>query len=399
MNENSLKSTRKRAPIAAVRARGTAYLMVLATCVLVTVMGVSSVMAMRVYQKTANLQADGIGARLNALAGVETVARMMKADPNWRTNNPSGTWGTSVAVGTGSMTYSVTDAVDGVLSNSNCDPVVVRSYGFQGKARSIVELTLKPDPAFTTGYRTAVMGLHPVAYWPLRETSGTTAADVMGVSNGTYKNGVTLNVAAPDCCDVSPQFDGVNDLVTIPHTSDMLLDSGTVAFWFRTASSNTTQGLFSKFMTASLTGGNFEVRLNGGTFVKVTLAGALSTNTMTGSTSIAANTWYHVATTFGASGMKLYINGLLVGSNAYTGGWGVTSGGSGNTRPITLGATTTLATALLPDLFDNPLNGRMSKVAIFNYALNSTQVLALKNAGLPTRTMKIVPGSWKQIVE
>src|SRR5215469_8556155 len=45
-------------------------------------------------------------------------------------------------------------------------------------------------------YSNAVISLNPVGFWPLNETSGTTAFDVSGNgNNGTYQSGVTLGAA------------------------------------------------------------------------------------------------------------------------------------------------------------------------------------------------------------
>ena len=46
---------------------------------------------------------------------------------------------------------------------------------------------------------------------------------------------------------------------------------------------------------------------------------------------IVLDTWQHLAFTFGVDGMKLYIDGVLVGENAYTGGM------ENNTQPIVIG--------------------------------------------------------------
>ena len=56
--------------------------------------------------------------------------------------------------------------------------------------------------------------------------------------------------------------------------------------------------------------------------------------------SVAAGQWHHVVVTFGDAGMQLYLDGSLVDSDAYTGGLGTTSGGSGNYEPIAIGANT-----------------------------------------------------------
>lgn len=48
--------------------------------------------------------------------------------------------------------------------------------------------------------------------------------------------------------------------------------------------------------------------------------------------------WYHVHVSFGEDGLSLLLNDTEVDTDPYTGGLGTSSGGSGNTEPIVLGA-------------------------------------------------------------
>ena len=65
-------------------------------------------------------------------------------------------------------------------------------------------------------YIDKVIGLGPIAYWPLNEGSGTTAAcQINPAQNGTY-TGVTLaNDATGSFGTAAPFFDGANDYVNI----------------------------------------------------------------------------------------------------------------------------------------------------------------------------------------
>jgi len=66
-------------------------------------------------------------------------------------------------------------------------------------------------------YISKVIATSPLAYWPLKETSGTVAADVVGGFNGTYKRNVsTMGVeAGPSPGTTAPTFDGTNDVINI----------------------------------------------------------------------------------------------------------------------------------------------------------------------------------------
>lgn len=62
-------------------------------------------------------------------------------------------------------------------------------------------------------YADKVMGYSPIAYWPLTETSGTTAVcQVNPAQNGTYIGPTLANGTAPDGSPC-PLFDGANDRV------------------------------------------------------------------------------------------------------------------------------------------------------------------------------------------
>src|SRR6185503_4046335 len=80
------------------------------------------------------------------------------------------------------------------------------------------------DPATLTvitpaagSYSAAVLAAHPMAFWRLGETSGTTAYDYVGGNNGTYNN-VALGVdgAITGDPDKAAGFDGSTSYVDTP---------------------------------------------------------------------------------------------------------------------------------------------------------------------------------------
>jgi hypothetical protein len=80
-------------------------------------------------------------------------------------------------------------------------------------------------------YSKAVLGLGPLAYWPLNETSGTAAVDLVGAHNGTY-TGVDLAQSQPPF--TAPLFDGTNDYCNIYSawlTSNFTGQEGALAYW------------------------------------------------------------------------------------------------------------------------------------------------------------------------
>lgn len=87
-------------------------------------------------------------------------------------------------------------------------------------------------------YVNRVLATGPIALWPLSETSGTTARDVVGGRNGTYAN-VTLNAATFGDGTGAPLFDAANEVVQLPTTNlDNVFDksAGTISVWLRVRS-------------------------------------------------------------------------------------------------------------------------------------------------------------------
>lgn len=67
-------------------------------------------------------------------------------------------------------------------------------------------------------YIQKVLGYNPIAYWPLTETSGTTAVcQVNAAQNGTYARDVSVMGTGVGIGDgnTAPDFDGTNDFVNI----------------------------------------------------------------------------------------------------------------------------------------------------------------------------------------
>jgi hypothetical protein len=226
---------------------------------------------------------------------------------------------------------------------------------------------------------TLVDGHSPIANWHLSESSGTTAVDSAGNLDGVYQGGVTLDADGVLNDDSAAQFDGSNDFVEVAHDDSMLLDNGTVQFWFNADDTSGTQGLFSKDSSGYDTGGHFTAYLDGSD-LKIRLQSTSATYTIE-SSGINAGEWNHVAVTFGDDGFKLYVNGTQADSDGYTGGWGTSSGGSGNYEPITIGANAWGSGNLTTSGWSDPFEGKIDEVSIFGSAIGAADIQAMYDAG------------------
>ncbi len=223
----------------------------------------------------------------------------------------------------------------------------------------------------TTSYQQAVLESGPVFYWRLGEPAGaTTAQDATGRGNiGSYTGPLTLGVPggiARDS-DTAAAFDGSSGNVFAAATS-MNPQTYSLELWFSTAT--TTGGKLVGF-------GNKQTGLSNShdRHVYMTNAGRLVFGAYPGRivavTSSAAyndGRWHHVVATMGASGMALYVDGSLVGSDAnatsedYTGYWRVGGDKVGGSWPSA------------PSSYY--FAGTIDEVAVYQTALTGEQVAA-----------------------
>ena len=176
-----------------------------------------------------------------------------------------------------------------------------------------------------------------------------------------------------------PRFSrGNNDYIEVAHDDAYLLDNGSIQLWFNADDLAQDQALFSKDSTGYDTGGHLNLMLTTSGRLNLRLQSANGDQELySASGSVSAGQWHHVVVTFGDAGMQLYLDGSLVDSDAYTGGLGTTSGGSGNYEPIAIGANTygsgDLTITPLVEFFD----GRIDEVAIFGSQLSQADVQRL----------------------
>jgi hypothetical protein len=98
-------------------------------------------------------------------------------------------------------------ATSATLNVSDADAATSGSYTVTvknplGSATSTVAQLQLEQP--TSAYESAIVAVHPLAYWRLGETNGTTAYDYAGGFNGTYASGAIQGVPGPE----SPAFPG-----------------------------------------------------------------------------------------------------------------------------------------------------------------------------------------------
>ncbi|MEM1185722.1 MAG: LamG-like jellyroll fold domain-containing protein [Planctomycetota bacterium] len=196
----------------------------------------------------------------------------------------------------------------------------------------------------------------PVAHWQF-EADG--VSDRVGDHDGSYAGDAGQN----DVESRSASFDGSGDYVEIPHSSDLELDGGTIELNFRTDDADAKQGLFSKDSTSYDDGGHLTVWVNDGG-IEVRLQSDDTSYWVQADGVVENGEWTNVQVSFGDGGLHLFVNGELADSNSYTGGLGSTSGGSGNTEPIVIGANAWQSGNGTSDNLKDHFQGEIADVAI-----------------------------------
>jgi hypothetical protein len=127
---------------------GGVYIAVLATALVVALLGMSAMIGQRLQNRMIGAQGDIRQAQLNANTAVELALLTMKNDTNWRTTNSNGNWFVKRSATSGTCTANVTDPIDANLANNSDDPVVILGIGYSGEAEQRVKVTVDPrkDP-------------------------------------------------------------------------------------------------------------------------------------------------------------------------------------------------------------------------------------------------------------
>jgi hypothetical protein len=288
--------------------------------------------------------------------------------------------GGSTLSGATLSSYNLTGAT--ALNAGSYTCLVTNIYGTTNSAAGVLTVL---NAATTDGYANEILNNPsdgtPMAYYRLDETRGTVAHDVWGGYNGIYNN-VALNQPGFSCIDSDPAAGFGTLLPTNSYVGGILGIDGfaattdTTAFsleaWVNGPASQTGgAGIIAKgtgnggeqFNLDVYTGGvyRFFVRDSTGAIPNGTLVASVGPN----------GAWQHVVAVYdganslgGGSLLYLYVNGVLAGTQAAS-----AAGILSSTHEVSIGARQSGSGA-----YDFNFNGTIDEVAIYNTALNGTQV-------------------------
>ncbi len=257
------------------------------------------------------------------------------------------------------------------------DEVAVYTHPLDGKSVrdhfAASGRTLTPVPTDT--YGRTVHGDGPDAYWRLAESNGSTAND-SSLSGNTagYLNNPSLGGASAIglSTDRSVTLDGVNDNVAL-NAAVTAPQVYSEEAWFRTttAAGGRILGFGNARTGASATADRSVFMTNAG---KIRFATSFrgTQHALESSSDYNDGAWHHVVAVQGPDGMRLYLDGVRVGSN----GQGSTSVYSGYWR---IGGDSLAGVASRPS--SDYYAGQVDEVAVYPSALSAASVAAHYAAG------------------
>lgn len=172
------------------------YVAVLGSTMVITVTGLSALMLVRSERSSAVGTADLSTARFYAQSAIELGQHRIRQDSNWRQTYTSGAWESNRTIGTGKYTLEGIDPVDGNLSNSASDSVLLRGTGFEGLSRYKLQVTMVAKSSALTCLQVAAHAGNDLSCNSATISAGVTIStnnSVVGSSNAIAANVEAVN--------------------------------------------------------------------------------------------------------------------------------------------------------------------------------------------------------------
>lgn len=241
---------------------------------------------------------------------------------------------------------------------------------------------LELNTGVSNSYAAEVTEDSPLVYYKLDETSGTTATATIGTTNGTHTS-VTVNQAtALNENRASASFNGTSSFSSAGNVYEGTTNQ-TVEAWVYPTSVSGTRGIVSKISTTR--GFSLELVNGKASFRLINSAGV--TETVTGTTTLSINTWYHVVGVRNSTTGKIsiYVNGQEE-ANATLSGTAI--GTSTTAFYIGRSAATYFA-------------GRIDEVAVYTAALAPARITAhydARNVATCYSSTLLSSAAWRHVV-
>ncbi|MGC3956970.1 MAG: GH92 family glycosyl hydrolase [Verrucomicrobiota bacterium] len=385
-NANWTQVVNKTANASTARTQADVYLAT-ARYVRLTVTGLSagnwaSFSEMRVLGKAVALPATP--SNLVATAGYKLVSL------NWSAAADATSYAIKRATVSGAETMIATtigtNYVDRNLVNGTKYYYVISATNLQGSSVNSSEVAATPAAPLPGTFAAAVVTNNPLAYWPLTETNGAVAYDLVGGYNGSYVGGVTLGQPGVALAGFVPPryaalFDGTSGYVAIPNGPFNLTNAISTIAWVKVPTISHFSGIMGH------TDSSWRMSING----SGQPGGSDGGSDVTSPTSILGSSWHLVVYTYTgvpnvANNGALYVDGALKAQ-------GTVPQPNGSNSDVWIGGSPDYGTSRL-------LAGSIAHAAVFTNALTAAQVLTLYKASTnpPPAFLKIVPGGTGNLI-
>ena len=331
----------------------------------------------------------------------EFALQRIIADPQWKTTAQTGTVFSPMSLGDTSLTSSVVDTATGITPTFDTSSYRVQVNSTHESVKSSAQIDLlvnKPDCA---AYYKSLSGK---LYWALNEwNKPVSAIDQISGKDGKYLDPNIAGQATNDEGGLVPVFGVANDPVMVPYNNHFdQKNAGSVAMWMnlsKSASKVSTYGVFGQLyklggvptINLSVIGYGLSAYIaEGGVF-------SYSNFALTPFDSIIPGTWHHVAMTWGAKGLTVYIDGVeKANRSSCTQGMDTAASNKGGEQPFHIGGGYSPSFGANPQ---DPFEGSIGHFVLFDDQLTAAQVLEMSKVKPDLSEFAIVEGSWVRVFE
>lgn len=383
--------------------RGSVYLAVLGVVSAVTLFTLAGVALRKEINARARASVSAQDARLAAQSGAELATHLALESP-----------AKFVALATagkeiypefsfdgGTLAVGVADASTDAAATATTESFRVTTDARQGSSRSRLAFTVQYVEDDLTK---AVKALDAVAYWPLDEQTGsTTASDRIAGYDGAYSKASAVGKQTHTHGNAAPRNYWVDEYTRVPHDDAFELEQGTIVLWAKwdilpslvdaavVSKENESYDSDADLAIYLDTSGNLVGRLR-----ERALLGGGTGGTVEANGVITAGTWHHIALSWGDK-LELWVDGVCVAKNTSVKiGLSPGNGVSANERPWYFGVRNRSYLGYNPAYFTY---GSVARVALFDDALNQSEVEQLMKSSSMRDKLEVQRGSFARVVD
>ena len=146
-----LRENRSRCRSLAGRRRGGIYIAVMVAVLMVTLIGLSGLIASRIDRRAATANEDALRARFHARSYAEIVLQRLQSDSSWRSNYVNNTWSALENYDGCRARFKLVDETDGDLADDSTEQFRVQTEAKFGSATRAMSMTVQPPAAGSGG--------------------------------------------------------------------------------------------------------------------------------------------------------------------------------------------------------------------------------------------------------